>query len=38
MVALIALAIIGAISMLGGGNDGMWTNIETQVTEAMSGG
>ena len=32
IVALIAIAMSSALSMLGGGNGGMWTRIATQVT------
>ncbi|MFN3835775.1 MAG: Flp family type IVb pilin [Glycocaulis sp.] len=38
LAGLIAIAIIAALSVLGGGNEGMWTNIQTQVSEAMGGG
>lgn len=37
IAGLIAVAIVGALSMLGGGNGGMWTMIASQVTTAMSG-
>jgi pilus assembly protein Flp/PilA len=36
IVALIALAMVGALSALGGGAGGMWTNIGTQVAGASS--
>ena len=32
IVGLIAVAIVGALSALGGGAGGMWTNISTSVT------
>jgi len=35
IVALIALAMIGALSALGGGAGGMWTNISVAVASAM---
>jgi pilus assembly protein Flp/PilA len=34
IVALIALAMIGALSTLGGGAGGMWTNISTAVASS----
>lgn len=34
---MIALVIVGAISALGGGNGGMWTNNSDQLTAAMGG-
>ncbi|WP_439633653.1 Flp family type IVb pilin [Glycocaulis sp.] len=37
MVGLIALAIIGALTFVAGGNGGMWTHVQTEVTSAMSG-
>ncbi|MGY6660853.1 MAG: Flp family type IVb pilin [Glycocaulis sp.] len=37
MVGLIALAIIGALTFVAGGNGGMWTRVQTEVTSAMSG-
>lgn len=37
MAGLIALAIIGALTALSGGSDGMWTDVQTQVSDAMSG-
>ncbi|MGY6531296.1 Flp family type IVb pilin [Glycocaulis sp.] len=37
LVGLIALAIIGALTALSGGSDGMWTNVQTQVSDAISG-
>lgn len=36
IVALIAIAMSGALSMLGGGNGGMWTNIASAVTAASN--
>ena len=35
IVALIALAMIGALSALGGGAGGMWTNISTSAQNNM---
>jgi pilus assembly protein Flp/PilA len=35
IVALIAVACIQAMSMLGGGSDGMWTKISGSLTNAM---
>lgn len=35
IVALIAVASIGGISALGGGAGGMWTNISSDVQNAM---
>lgn len=35
IVALIALAMIGALRMLGGGTGGMWTIISDKFTEAV---
>ncbi len=35
IVALIAVACINGMSMLGGGSDGMWTRISGQVGNAM---
>lgn len=37
IVALIALAIIGALRSLGGGTGGMWTFISGEVTGAING-
>lgn len=36
IVALIALAIIGALRSLGGGADGMWTILSDKFTEGIS--
>ncbi len=36
IVALIGIAMSSALSMLGGGNGGMWTKIATQVTTATA--
>ncbi|MCC5995991.1 MAG: Flp family type IVb pilin [Oceanicaulis sp.] len=38
IAGLIAVAIIVGVSALGTGNDGMWTNIEAQVSAALTGG
>ena len=35
IVALIAVALMGGISTLGGGSKGMWTNIATKAKENM---
>jgi Flp pilus assembly pilin Flp len=35
---MLTLVIIGAISALGGGNGGLWTNNADQITAAMGGG
>ena len=35
IIALIALAIMGGLSALGGGSDGMWTGIKDKVDNAM---
>jgi len=37
IAALLSLVIIGAISALGAGTDGLWVNVETQVSAAMGG-
>ncbi|MEQ8434149.1 MAG: Flp family type IVb pilin [Oceanicaulis sp.] len=37
IAGMIALVIVGAISALGGGNGGMWTNNSDQLTAAMGG-
>jgi pilus assembly protein Flp/PilA len=34
MVALIAVAMMGGLSVLGGGSDGMWTKVSTKVEAA----
>lgn len=34
ILALIAVAIIGALTSLGGGSGGMWTKIANKVTSA----
>ena len=36
IVALIAITMSGALSLLGGGAGGMWTKISSQVTTATS--
>jgi len=38
LAAMLTLVIIGAISALGGGNGGLWTNNADQITAAMGGG
>ena len=35
IVALIAVAVITALQGLGGGANGMWTNISSKVDESM---
>ena len=35
IVSLIVVAIIGALSALGGGAGGMWTKLDAEVTKAM---
>ena len=35
IVALIAVFCVGAFSMMGGGSNGMWTNINAAITTAM---
>jgi pilus assembly protein Flp/PilA len=37
IVALIAITMSGALSLLGGGAGGMWGQIEAKVTAAMNG-
>ncbi|HET9811571.1 MAG TPA: Flp family type IVb pilin [Sphingomicrobium sp.] len=37
IVALIAVALIGGLTTLGGGTNGMWTKISDQVTNATTG-
>jgi pilus assembly protein Flp/PilA len=37
IAGLIAVAISAALSQLGGGSRGMWTQISTKVDTAMSG-
>ena len=37
IVALIAVTMSGALSLLGGGAGGMWGSIQAQVTSAMAG-
>lgn len=37
MAGLIALALIGALTLLSGENGGMWNNVQTEVTGALSG-
>jgi pilus assembly protein Flp/PilA len=36
IVALISVAAIGAMSSMGGGNNGMWTRISNNVSNAMN--
>ena len=36
IVALIAIAMSSALSLLGGGNGGMWTKIASQVTSVTT--
>ncbi|WBQ11613.1 hypothetical protein L2D01_01335 [Hyphomonadaceae bacterium ML37] len=33
-----AIAIVVGVSALGTGNGGMWTNIESEVSAALTGG
>lgn len=35
IVALISVAAIGALSLMGGGSNGMWTNISGNVSNAL---
>jgi pilus assembly protein Flp/PilA len=35
IVALISVAAIGALSSMGGGSNGMWTRISSNVSNAM---
>ena len=35
IVALIAVAMIGALQTLGGGTNGMWGKLETKITTTM---
>jgi pilus assembly protein Flp/PilA len=35
IVALIAIAMMGALSALGGGSNGMWSNLSNKVDAAM---
>jgi pilus assembly protein Flp/PilA len=35
IVALIAIAMVGGVSALGGGSNGMWTNLSTTVSNNM---
>lgn len=35
IAALICIAMIGGVSALGGGSNGMWTNMSQQVSTAM---
>jgi len=37
LASLIALVLIGTLTLLSGGNGGMWTNVESEVTSALSG-
>ncbi|WP_429912546.1 Flp family type IVb pilin [Glycocaulis sp.] len=37
MAGLIALVLISALTLLSGGNGGMWANVEAEVTSALSG-
>ena len=36
IVALIAVAMIGALETLGGGTNGMWGKLDNQVDQAMN--
>ena len=36
IAALIVIAMMGGLSVLGGGSDGMWTKISENVDEAMT--
>jgi pilus assembly protein Flp/PilA len=36
MLALILVSVIGAIGTVGAGTGGLWSNIEDEVTDAMS--
>jgi pilus assembly protein Flp/PilA len=35
IVGLIAIAMMGGLSMLGGGNNGMWGKVSNSITSAM---
>ncbi len=35
IVALIAVAMVGALNNLGGGSNGMWGKLDNKVTESM---
>ena len=35
IAALIAIASVGAVSLLGGGSNGLWTDISDRVAEAV---
>jgi len=35
IAALIAMAIVGGLNMLGGGTDGMWGTVERRVSAAI---
>ncbi len=35
---MLGLVIIGAVTALGGGNGGMWSNNSDELTAAMGGG
>ena len=37
IAGLIAIAMVSALSMLGGGSGGMWTNVSSEVTNASTG-
>lgn len=37
IAALIAIAAMGAFQAMGGGSNGMWTRISSQVTNATDG-
>lgn len=36
IAALIAITCVGAFSAMGGGSNGMWTQINTKITAAMN--
>jgi pilus assembly protein Flp/PilA len=36
IAGLIAVALIGGLTALGGGSGGMWTNISTRITAATT--
>ena len=37
ILALIFLAMVGALQAFGGGADGLWAKVSSRVTEAMTG-
>ncbi|MFC4724773.1 Flp family type IVb pilin [Glycocaulis abyssi] len=37
IAGLIALVLIGALTLLSGENGGMWAHVQTEVTSALSG-